>query len=196
MHKHARPPLLLIGLIILVIALAVMVRQTFNRQVPSVETATQVQTNAPFKLSSPVFDADGTIPAKYTCNGENVNPPFTIQNPPGNAKDFVLIMHDPDATTGDRVHWLVWNIAIETTLVRENSIPLNSVQGTAQSGKQNYEGPCPPKGTGVHRYVFELYALNDKLSIPPETTRDGLIAAMNGKVISKIQLIGLVNAEQ
>ncbi len=196
MHKHAKPPLLIIGLIILVIALVIMVRQTFNRQVPSVETATQVQSDAPFKLLSPVFDADGAIPIKYTCNGKNVNPPLSIQNPPSNAKDFVLIMYDPDSTGGDRVHWLVWNIATETTLIRENSTPLSSIQGTADSGKQSYEGPCPPKGSGTHHYIFELYALNDKLNAPSDTTRDGLITVMNGKVIAKFELTGIVNAEQ
>ena len=195
MHiRHTRPPLLIIGLIILGITLVIMIRQTFNRQVPPVESVTQVLPNAPFKLSSPLFDADGSIPVKFTCFGENINPPLAIQNPPGNTKSFALVMHDPDASDGDRVHWLVWNIAPDTSLILENSSPTNSTQGIGESGQAKYEGPCPTKESGKHTYIFELYALNDMLSIPKETTRDSLITAMNGKVIAKVELTGSVQA--
>lgn len=117
-NKHFRLPLLIFGLIILGITLLVMVRQTFNREVPPVETVEQVSTNAPFKLTSPVFDANGPIPDKYTCKGENISPPLSIHNPPSNTKDFVLIMHDADSPERPTTQWLVWNVPINTPLIK------------------------------------------------------------------------------
>src|SRR5690349_10070412 len=100
---HVRLPLTVLGLVILAVALAIMMRQTFKREVPAVETPSQTTSNAIFKLSSPVFDADGAIPVTFTCNGDNINPPLSIENPPNNTKAFALIVHDPDGVSKDFV---------------------------------------------------------------------------------------------
>lgn len=192
--KHIRPPLLVFGLVVLAATILVMVKQTFRREVPSVESVVQVVDGAQFALTSPAFDSQGLIPAVYTCSGANINPPLTIENPPGNAKEFVIIMHDPDASNGDWVHWIVWNIPVDTTAISEHSLPLNAIEGTTDFGKSGYGGPCPPAGSGKHHYVFELYALNDTLKLDPQTKRDGLLSAMNGKVLSRTQLVGVVEA--
>lgn len=192
--KHFRPPLLVFGLVILAATLVIMLKQTFRREVPSVESAVQTVQGAPFTLSSPAFDEGGTIPAIYTCNGANINPPLRIENIPGNAKEFVLIMHDSDAPSGDWVHWVVWNIPIDTSAVLEHSLPLGAKQGTTDFGNTGYSGPCPANGTGTHHYQFDLYALNDTLTLDPSTKRAGVISAMNGKVITRTQLTGTVIA--
>ena len=193
--KHIRPPLLALGLIILGIALVIMINQTFRREVPSVEPAVQTVEGAKFALSSTAFEADQPIPAVYTCSGANINPPLTIENPPGNAKEFVLVVHDPDAANGDWTHWIAWNIPVDTTSIAEHSLPAGATEGTTDFGKSGYGGPCPPNGSGKHRYVFELYALNDTLNLPPTTSRDVLLAAINGKVLSRTQLVGTVQAK-
>lgn len=192
--KHFRPPLLVFGLVILAATLLIMVKQTFKREVPSVESAIQSVQGAEFSISSPAFDSGGAIPAIYTCSGANINPPLSIENIPGNAKEFVLIMHDSDAQPSDWVHWVVWNIPVDTATIVEHSIPLNAKQGTTDFGNTGYSGPCPAIGTGTHHYQFDLYALNDTLSLDPATKRAGVISAMNGKVISKAQLTGTVTA--
>ena len=193
--KHLRPPMLVFGLVILAAALAIMIGQTFRRQVPSVEPAVQTVEGAKLKLSSTVFDPDQPIPAVYTCSGANVNPPLTIENPPGNAKEFVLIVHDPDAVGGDWVHWTVWNIPVDTTSIAEHSVPAGAAEGVTSFGGPGYGGPCPQNGSGTHRYMFDLYALNDTLSLHANTSKDGLVAAMNGKVLARAQLIGTVKAK-
>ena len=60
-----------------------------------------------------------------------------------NNKEYIIIMHDPDAVGGNRIHWMITNI-------RNNEI---------NSGKIifPYKGPEPPPQTGKHRYIFELY---------------------------------------
>lgn len=193
--KHLHPPMLVFGLIILAGTLAIMLKQTFRREVPSIEQAVQTVQTGSFKLSSPAFDNGTPIPAAYTCKGANVNPPLVIENAPGNAKEFVLIVHDPDAPNGDPVHWTLWNIPVNTTTIAEHSVPDNSVEGANNFGTGGYSGPCPALGTGTHHFSFELYALNDSITLDATTKRDGIVSAMNGKVISRTQLMGTVAAD-
>lgn len=186
--------MLVFGLAILGVAIAIMMMQTFKREVPSVEPQIQSEPGQLLTISSPAFEPEGVIPTKYTCKGETFNPPLAIENPLTNVKTYVLIVHDPDATEKDWVHWLVWNIPPDTKLIAEHSVPVGSVEGTTDYDKPGYGAPCPPDGTGTHRYNFELYALNDTLNLDPTTTRDGLVAAMNGKVITRTKLVGIVTA--
>lgn len=187
--------MLVFGLTILAIALAIMIGQTFRREVPSVEPAVQTVEGAKLALTSTAFESEQPIPTVYTCSGANVNPPLTIENPPGNAKEFALIVHDPDAQNGDWNHWTVWNIPVDTTSIAEHSIPPGVTEGITSFGIPGYGGPCPPNGSGTHRYIFELYALNDSLSLDAKTSRDGLVAAMNGKVLARTQLVGTVKSK-
>ncbi len=172
-----------------------MLKQTFRREVPAIDQAVQTVQTGSFKLTSPVFESGALIPQTYTCKGADINPPLTIENAPGNAKEFVLIAHDPDAPSGDPVHWTLWNIPVTTTTIAEHSIPENAVQGANDFGKGDYSGPCPATGTGTRNYVFELYALNDSIVLDATTKRDGIVSAMNGKVISRTQLTGTVAAD-
>ena len=116
------------------------------------------------KISSPAFENNSKIPEKYTCDGENVNPPLKIEGVLKEAKSLVLIVDDPEAHMGTFLHWLVWNIPPETDFIEENSLPKRAVQGKNDFGKENYGGPCPPFGT--HRYFFKLYALDKILDLP------------------------------
>lgn len=50
-------------------------------------------------VSSTAFSNNGSIPVKYTCTGQGVNPPLTITNIPPEAKSLAIIICDPDATT-------------------------------------------------------------------------------------------------
>lgn len=120
-------------------------------------------------LTSPSFEDGGKIPKKFTCDGGNINPELLIQNVPEEAKSLALIMHDPDAPIkGGFTHWVVWNIAPTTMLIKEESAPSGSVEGLNGTKRSGYTGPCPPSGT--HHYEFRLYALNTILDLPPEMT--------------------------
>jgi Raf kinase inhibitor-like YbhB/YbcL family protein len=140
-------------------------------------------------VSSPVFDNNGTIPSKYTCDGVNVNPPLFIEHVPPGAKSLALIVDDPDAPAGIWVHWVLWNIHPETKEIRENSVPKGAQQGMNDFRKQPYSGPCPPSGT--HRYVFKIYALDTILTISPDATKAVLEEAMKGHIIEHAHSTGL-----
>ena len=141
-----------------------------------------------FGISSPVFENNGSIPPKYTCDDRDVNPPLLIQGVPVNAKSLALIVDDPDAPRGMWVHWVVWNIDPKITEIREDSVPKGAVQGINDFRRYKYGGPCPPSGT--HRYYFKLYALDIPLNLGINSEKEDLVDAMKGHIISQTQIIG------
>ncbi len=188
--RHIRPVLLFVGLIILGLALSVMIKETFSKNVPAVETPQVVPAAAPFKLSSPAFEDTGVIPNSYTCTPEPKTPPLSITSAPGNTKEFALVMRDTSTEAGDKAHWVVWGIPASTTVIPESTLPQGAVQGINDDKTASYLIPCPTAETGEHTYVFDLYALSDTIRLDPAASKDGLIAAINGKVIAKVQLTG------
>ncbi len=141
------------------------------------------------KISSPMFQNNSAIPKKYTCDGENINPPLEISEVPVKAQSLVLIMDDPDAPSGTWVHWVIWNIDPKTTRIEENSVPIKAVEGTTSFGRTGYGGPCPPSGT--HRYFFKLYTLDTKLDFSPSDKKDQLEEAMKNHILGYAEIIGL-----
>jgi len=141
------------------------------------------------RIQSPDFDPNGLIPGRFTCDGEDVNPKMVISGVPESAACLALIMDDPDAPIGNWVHWVVWNIPPGQTEIAADSVPAGSVQGITSFGKPGYGGPCPP--SGEHRYFFKMYALDEKLDLPEDTTAKDLEAAMVGHILDKAGLIGV-----
>lgn len=140
------------------------------------------------KLTSPVFQSEELIPQKYTCDGENINPPLLINGASDKVKSLVLIVDDPDAPVGTWTHWLVWNIDPKTSEIKENSLPRGAVLGKTDFGDLKYGGPCPPNGT--HRYFFRLYGLDTILNLSQGASRDKLESAMSGHIIDQGELMG------
>lgn len=141
------------------------------------------------ELSSPAFANNSNIPQKYTCDGDDVNPPLQINKVPEGTKSLVLIVDDPDAPLGTWDHWLVWNISPSVSLIEEDSIPGGAIEGTNDFGKQPYGGPCPPSGT--HHYHFKLYALDKTLNMPASARKEELEKAMEEHVLDWTELVGL-----
>lgn len=144
---------------------------------------------AELTLKSPAFENNSRIPEKYTCDGEDINPPLEISGTPENAQSLVLIVDDPDAPMGTWVHWTVWNIDPKTAEISEDSVPKEAIQGLTDFGQPGYGGPCPPSGT--HRYFFKLYALNIKLDLPKNSNKAAVEKAMREYILTQTELIGL-----
>jgi Raf kinase inhibitor-like YbhB/YbcL family protein len=138
------------------------------------------------KITSPEFANNGFIPAKFSCEGEEVSPALEISDIPEAAQELALIVDDPDAPMGTFVHWVLYNIPVM------NRIGEGSVAGTRGVNTANekcYNGPCPPSGT--HRYFFKIYALDKKLNLKEGLSKGVLEKAMQGHIIDKAELIGL-----
>jgi Raf kinase inhibitor-like YbhB/YbcL family protein len=145
-----------------------------------------------FKLKTSAFREGEKIPAKYTCDGDDISPLLEIRNAPATTKGLALIMDDPDATRGTPWdHWIMWNIDPKTQYISEDHIPNNAVQGANSWGKAKYGGPCPPKGKPAHRYVFTLYALDTLLELPQLSTKEELLRAMEKHIIAHTSIVGL-----
>ena len=139
-------------------------------------------------MISSAFKNNEDIPKKYTCDGDNINPPLEITDIPEAIKSLALIVDDPDAPAGTWIHWLVWNIDPKKAKIKQGKIPSNVGVGTNSFGKQCYNGPCPP--AGKHRYVFTIYALDDTL-IMNSSARVGVIKErINEHIIDQAELIG------
>ena len=152
-----------------------------------VGTILNINAASSVSVATSAFQAGGDIPAKFTCNGANVNPALKINGVPNEAKSIVLIVDDPDAPRGLFTHWILWNIDPKTTDIGENSVPAGGVQGTNDFGKRNYGGPCPPSGT--HRYFFKIFALDMKLDLKPGARRADLDAAMKSHILAQGELM-------
>lgn len=150
-------------------------------------------TQTSMQITSSAFKNNEKISAKYTCDGENINPPLTFNEIPKTAQSLILISDDPDAPVGLWIHWLVWNIDPKTTEVAENSVPSGAIQGTTSFGDAKYGGPCPPSGT--HRYFFKLYALDTRLDLPKSTDKKALEKAMENHILAKAEIIGLYSRQ-
>src|SRR5712691_7767432 len=140
------------------------------------------------KISSPAFQEGGTIPEKFSKNGQNANPALRFEGAPAEAKSLALIVDDPDAPSGLFTHWLVWSMDPKTTEIAESSVPEKAVQGTNDFPKTGYGGPCPPSGT--HRYYFKIFALDQMLDLKAGAKRSAVDAAMRGHVIAQGELMG------
>lgn len=141
------------------------------------------------QIISSAFQHNQDIPSKYTCDGENINPPLVFFDTPQNAKSLVLIIDDPDATIGTFTHWVVFNISPEIQEVLENSVPKGGVEGMTDFGTHGYGGACPPSGT--HRYFFKVYALDAVLNLNSNSDKKAIEQAMKDHIISSAELIGL-----
>ena len=137
-------------------------------------------------ITSSAFENKRLIPAKYTCNGEDVNPPLSVDGVPEGTESLVLVVDDPDAPMGTWDHWVVWNIPPDKK-IKENSVP--GTEGLNDFGKHSYGGPCPPSGT--HQYFFKVYALDTKLDLPSNSRKRDVEKAMEGHIVAKGQIRGL-----
>lgn len=141
-----------------------------------------------FHLQSSAFKEGESIPSKYTCDKENISPPLTWEFEPLGTKSFALIVDDPDAPGGTKIHWVVYNIPPAVFSCNENAPPKGSILGANDQGQLKYRGPCPPNGR--HRYFFKLYALKQELSLLKGATKQEVEDAMQSLILGEAQLIG------
>ena len=162
------------------------------------ETPSPVSGNATaFSLVSEAFGNDETIPALYTCDGDNVSPALAWSGVPEGTQSFALITDDPDAPGGTFTHWLLYNMGSSAPSLPEGveTVPmpaygLAGFQGSNDAGGIGYTGPCPPPGD-PHRYRFTLYALDQTVELEPGASKQQLLDAIEGHVLAEAELAGL-----
>ena len=149
-------------------------------------SATGRSTAMDFILSSTAFDEGGEIPARHTCDGEDVPLPFNWSGMPEGTAELALMVDDPDAR--GFVHWLVVGIPAEASEIGEAGLPGGAREGRTNFGRTGYGGPCPPSGS--HRYTATLYALSAPLDLTADPTADEVRSAATGKILAEARLNG------
>lgn len=150
-------------------------------------------------LTSSSWHEFGFVGSNYLCTnqgGDNISPQLSWSDVPANTRSFVLFLHDPDAPhAAGFVHWVVYIDDSRIKSLDTGYTPVAAgpvVFGMNGSDKNAYFGPCPPAGTGLHRYVFTLYALNTQLETKKVATLDqhDLVNLLYGKVIKQATFTG------
>lgn len=147
------------------------------------------------QLTSSAFQDGGEIPARYTCEGQNVSPPLAWSGAPAATRGFVLIADDPDAPDPQAprmvfVHWVLYNLPANADHLPEavSALPAGAISGITDFQRTGYGGPCPP--IGRHRYFFKLYALDTLLPDLGAARKAQVEQAMHGHVLAQAQWMG------
>jgi len=156
------------------------------------------------RLGSSAFAAGGGIPARHTCDGEDVSPPLAWGDPPQGTKSFAVVVDDPDAPDPKAprtvwVHWVVYDLPADARSLREGmrknaDLPKGARMGSNDWGKAAWGGPCPP--VGRHRYFHKLYALDLVIGDRGPLTKRELEGAMKGHVLAQAELVGTYERER
>ena len=145
------------------------------------------------EVTSTAFSEGEMIPARFTCDGQDISPPLAWSGVPDTAQSLALICDDPDAPVGTWDHWVLFNLPADAAglpeaVPAEPTLASGAVNGKNSWGRLGYGGPCPPGGT--HRYFFYLYALDTRLSLESGATKAQLRQAMEGHILAEGQLMG------
>jgi Raf kinase inhibitor-like YbhB/YbcL family protein len=145
-------------------------------------------------LKSDAFEHEKPIPAKYTCEGDDISPGLSWGELPEGTMELALICDDPDAPVGTWTHWVVYGIPADAApfneaFPKEEQTESGILQGENSWGRIGYGGPCPPKGK-PHRYFFKLYALDKELGLKPGVDKETLEKAVKTHIIGYGELMG------
>lgn len=141
-------------------------------------------------VTSEAFDNGESIPTRYTCDGAEVSPPLEWSGVPDGAKELVLVVTDPDAPSGEFVHWVVGDLDPDGGGLDEGEVPEEAVEGPNDFGEQGYGAPCPPSEDTAHRYVFRLYAAGERIDMRPDASIDEVRGALEESALADGQLVG------
>lgn len=149
-----------------------------------------------FSIKSVDFKDGGTIPTKFSCDGENLSPGLSWTQPPDGTKSLAMLVEDPDAPGGTFIHWIIYDIPADWTGLKRgmtdgDGIKLGVKQGKTGFGSSGWGGPCPPRGHGRHRYIFTLKALDiSTLGLPNDAKKLDFDKALKGHVIGEAKITG------
>jgi Raf kinase inhibitor-like YbhB/YbcL family protein len=144
------------------------------------------------QVLSKAFDAGGAIPARFTCDGQNLSPDLAWSNLPAGTKSLVVICDDPDAPAGTWVHWVLYDLPASEKGLAEGvqaAAPSGACHGPNSWSRMGYGGPCPPPGK-LHRYFFKVYALDAPLGLAAGATKAQVLEAMKAHVLAQGEIMG------
>jgi Raf kinase inhibitor-like YbhB/YbcL family protein len=158
----------------------------------------ETRTTAQLRVSSTEVRSTAQMPRRYTAYGENLSPALAWSGAPRGTRSFVVLMEDPDARRPKPfIHWVAYDIPGDSTALATGVPPVprtvapvaGMLQGRNSRGTVGYFGPRPPVGDPPHRYYFQVFALDRMSGLQPGATREEVLAAMDGHVLARGQLV-------
>ncbi|HYD44437.1 MAG TPA: YbhB/YbcL family Raf kinase inhibitor-like protein [Phenylobacterium sp.] len=154
-------------------------------------------------LRSAGQEEGGRLADVHSAYHDNISPPLEW-DPVAEAQSYALIVEDPDAPRDKPfVHWMIWNIPGDARGLPQGiaphpalTEPVGAIQGRNDAGRHGWFGPRPPVGHGVHRYYFQLFALDQPLEMSPETPLVELLNALKGHTIVKGEMMATYEAPE
>jgi len=117
-------------------------------------------------VTSSAFVDHGPLPPACTADGDGDSPPLQWAGVPAACASVVLLVEDADAPAPHPfVHAIAVGLVPGDGMLREGALDADSVRTTdVRVGRHSLLGtgwlpPDPPPGHGVHRYVFQVFAL-------------------------------------
>jgi Raf kinase inhibitor-like YbhB/YbcL family protein len=158
-------------------------------------------------LTSPAFKDSAPLPLTYTGYGDFKSPPLAWSGAPKGTREFVLVVEDADVPMARfAVHWVLYDIPStvsslpSTTVDRASRTHPTPVKGASQGANAmkstGYLPPRPFAGSGLHHYVFTLYAVDFDLTLPEGATKDQVLSAIKGHVVGEAKLVALFEPKE
>ena len=138
-------------------------------------------------VTSTALEDGGTVPVRFTCDGDEVSPPLRWGGVPADAAALALVVDDPDAPRGTFTHWVLLDLPASTSSLTEGEVPEGAVQATTSAGTAAYAAPCPPSGT--HRYRFTVYALDEATGLGEGAPLDEALTAVADHAVARGRLV-------
>ncbi len=152
---------------------------------------------AAIAVQSLAFVDHAPIPAQYTADGTGISPPLQWIGVPAQAASLVLIVEDADAPTPQPlVHAIVVDLPAGDGSLPEGALPSRDHEGSGLAVGRNsflqaaWLPPDPPPGHGVHRYAFQLFALEAGTAFDATPGREALLEAIRERGLASGCLFG------
>ena len=154
---------------------------------------------AALTVTSLAFADHAPIPPPYTADGEGLSPPLQWSGVPAAAGSLLLIVEDADAPTPRP---LVHAIVVDLPAGKDGSLPEGALKSPDHDGSDELKTgrnsylqagwlpPDPPPGHGVHRYAFQLFALEAGPAFEGMPGRDAVVEALKERALASGLLIG------
>jgi Raf kinase inhibitor-like YbhB/YbcL family protein len=151
-------------------------------------------------ITRPAFDDGGTIPDRYTQDGEALFPPLEWHGVPEGTKSLALIIEDADAPfPRPLVHAVLHSIPPGLSGIQEGGLGMKQVRasplgfkvGRNSMARPGWMAPSPIPGHGPHRYAFQLFAADLVPSFPSPPGRGQLLRSLKGNLLAASRVIGV-----
>lgn len=148
-------------------------------------------------LTSRDFANGGRLPQidyDRGCGGKDVSPQLSWSGAPKTAKSLAVTMIDQDVKPSKWSHWIVVDLPLRAAGFPRGVIglPAPGLAVPTDMGPASYSGPCPPTGTGVHRYEFTVWALpTAKTTIASGAKADAIENQLRGVAVDHATIVGV-----